>query len=415
MNKASRRGLKTKSTLAKRQTKAKRRHYLLGSIAIAGILLLGTTGYVAYRLTRGPKSLAQAVFDRTSEWGREAEGYRDRLLELLDSAERALEKNEDAELQRLGRDADELGRELSKLRITVSRWTPLEDETLEFLRNHVTHWISYIVEAVENVQVLAEAPPEARRDLILQARRFLVLADSSKAWLNVYWSDSVSISDKRLLSSAPLIADGALSEWRWTPEFADGIDKELLPWDLDGVPAIQMGSQARDSAAGWLEVERAAAYSSEVTASISAACAELEMFSRADTRALDEGLIRRAFEANKSFANQTAAAAAPADSILPYSAAWRGTRGHHEAFMTGIVADSMGDLRIRWSFKAYRLAMLAGTSWNQGLEIAENARLPFGYVPSCQGRLEILFLSPWDVRQDMTSAIPGPRANEQGV
>jgi hypothetical protein len=396
-----------------RQTspRAGRRIYVYGSIGVAILVVVGIGGYVAFRLANREKTLEERVFSTVQGWDAEANRGRTDLVRLLESADRAITERDEDALRRISAEADELGRELSKLRVRVSRANVPEDETLDFIRNHSNQAFSYVVEAVENIQALRDAPVDTRPDLVAQAHRFLVLADASNVWVNMFWQEYFSLGDRQLLATQAPIDDSALQKWRWTPHFADGLPKELDPWNLDGIPASQVGAEASSDETRWVEVETRAAQATEITANVSGACAELEKFARADMKDVDEGILIKALEANRTFANMLAPAAAPADSLLTYSAAWKGTRGYHEAYMTGITADELGSLRIRWLFKTYRLALLAGASWNQGLWVAERRQIPFGYVPSCTGRLEILLLSPWDVRQDLTSVIPGPRAD----
>ncbi|MER3453941.1 MAG: hypothetical protein C4318_02120 [Acidimicrobiia bacterium] len=350
------------------------------------------------------------VYKRVSEWYKQGDSYRGSLEQLIDDANRAQLSGDSRALEETSRKADILGREISKLRVRISQAGVFENEDLDHLKNQSIQVVSYLAEAAENIQALSAIPAFLQNDFILQARRFLILADTSRVFIEMLWQQGFGVSNKKLLSRAPLIDDNSLGKWKWSERFADGLGKNLDPWPLDGVSASGAYTEAKGNAAGWVEAERSAAYAAEITASISAACAELERFARVDIRVADKAVFRRALEANILFANEVAKSAAPADSVLTFAAAWRGTRGYHEAFMSGIVADSLGELRSRWTFKAYRLAMLAGTSWNQGLEISQSRGIPFGYVPSCTGRLEILLLSPWDVRQDLTTVIPGPRA-----
>ncbi|MER3521056.1 MAG: hypothetical protein C4317_02015 [Acidimicrobiia bacterium] len=381
---------------------------LSASLGIA--ILLSIAGYIMFWTNHDSKSIDRLVYKRVSEWYKQGDSYRGSLEQLIDDANRAQLSGDSRALEETSRKADILGREISKLRVRISQAGVFENEDLDHLKNQSIQVVSYLAEAAENIQALSAIPAFLQNDFILQARRFLILADTSRVFIEMLWQQGFGVSNKKLLSRAPLIDDNSLGKWKWSERFADGLGKNLDPWPLDGVSASGAYTEAKGNAAGWVEAERSAAYAAEITASISAACAELERFARVDIRVADKAVFRRALEANILFANEVAKSAAPADSVLTFAAAWRGTRGYHEAFMSGIVADSLGELRSRWTFKAYRLAMLAGTSWNQGLEISQSRGIPFGYVPSCTGRLEILLLSPWDVRQDLTTVIPGPRA-----
>ncbi len=387
-----------------------RKSYLvvLGALAAAvglsvALLLFGVLG-------GGEKTTEERVFANVKDWNSESSDYRDRLEELAAEADRAVEAEDDGRLARISSDGDVLGREISKFRIRISRVQIPEDPDLHNLKDQTTQVVSYLAEAAENLQVIAEAPAGLRRDLLSQARRLVVLADTSMVWLDAYWQHLHGLGDRKLMESHPLVDDSSLREAGWTENFGRGLNRRIEPWQLSGVPASEVGSRATGDIGSWVDAEREAAYRSEITTSISAACAELEIFARADSDGPDPGAMVKAFEANRDFSNFVAAADPPKDAPLLYAAAWRGVRSWNEALLTALVSDEMGHLRRRWLFKAYRLAVLSGASWNQGLTFANREQLPFGYTPSCQGRLDVLFLSPWDVRQDLTTVIPGPRA-----
>ncbi len=387
-----------------------RKPYVVVLGALAAAVVLSVALVIFGVLGGGEKTTEQRVFSSVKEWNSESRDFRERLEELLGEAGRAVESGDEGQLARISSEGDALGREISKFRIRISRVQIPEDPDLHNLKDQTTQVVSYLAEASENVQVIAETPAALRRDLLSQSRRLVVLADTSMTWLDAYWQHLHGLGDRRLLETNPLVDDSSLLDARWTEHFGRGLDKRIEPWQLSGVPASEVGSRATGNIVRWVDVEREAAYRSEITTSISAACAELEIFARADSTGPDPGAMVRAFEANRDFSNLVATADPPGDAPLLYAAAWRGVRSWNEALLTALVSDEMGHLRRRWLFKAYRLAVLSGTSWNQGLTLAERERLPFGYTPSCQGRLDVLFLSPWDVRQDLTTVIPGPRA-----
>jgi F0F1-type ATP synthase membrane subunit b/b' len=379
-------------------------------VAALLVALAVVVGFLVWK-TRKPvqKSLEQRIYERSTGWLAEADTSARSLADLLSRAEATLERGDEAELERLSKQADEIGRELSVRRIEIARWLVVENEALNQMKDQTSQVHSYLVEAAETVQALPRFPREFRKDFLNQGRRLVALATTSSAWIKFAWKVKHGTEIDKSSTDKPMIDDSPWENYRWSSAYAGGMDLGITPWKSSGMSAEEASSRAMGSIAEWATKENHVANDLLMTPTVSSACADMEMFQRVDKKVLDWDLIRKAFSTYAAFDRAMAAEEIPKEpeGLLIYAAAWRGTRGFQEAYVAGLAGEKITEMRSQLLFKAYRLAVLATTSWNQALDTANWFQSPFSYLSGCQGRLEILFLSPWDVARQITD-IPGP-------
>ena len=382
-------------------------------VLVVAALLAAVALVVAFLVwkTRKPvqASLEQRAYERSTGWLSEADTSARSLADLLSRAEEALERGDEAELEKLSEQADEIGRDLSVRRIEITRWLVVESEDLNRMKDQTSQVHSYLVEAAETIQTLPRFPRQFRKDLLNQGRRLLALATTSAAWINFAWKVKYGTDIGKGSMHRPIIDDTPWENYRWTAAYAGGMDLGITPWKSSGMSAEEASSRSMGSIAEWATKENRVANDLLMTPTVSSACADMEMFQRVDKKVLDWDLIRKAFATYAAFDRAMAAEEIPQepDGLLIYAAVWRGTRGFQEAYIAGLAGEKIAEMRSQLLFKAYRLAVLATTSWNQALDTANWFQSPFSYLSGCQGRLEILFLSPWDVARQITD-IPGP-------
>lgn len=329
---------------------------------------------------------------------------------LVDRADEAVSSGDPGRISAVVDAANQLGSELSVDRIRNNVWSVNEDERLNRMKNYPVEAVSYQVEALDSLEALGVAPEHLRRDLVQQARRLLVLAETALAWTNAVWESRYGVRVDPSLATGPIVDERVIGEYRWSDDFVRGYTIELVPWKLDGRSSEAALAEASGSHSEWATAENRFALELEMTATVSSACADLESFQRADKFVVDWKLQKRALDAYVAFANRLASQEPPRETTLIYAAVWRGTRAFQEALISAQAAENMGDLQRRWLFKSYRLAVLASHPWNVAFDISAEKGVNVTVMPACQGRLEVVFGSPWYVGQEMTDLIPGPRS-----
>lgn len=407
---------RTKRSSAKARVGASRtgdRSVARAALVAAGVAVLLGVGLIAgisrFR-SKQPEELPQRIYELSRGWMTRWNAKNQDLWELVDRADEAVSSGDRDRIGAVVERANELGRELSVDRLRNTSWSVVEDEHVDQLKSNAVEVVSYQIEALDSLEALGVAPEHLRRDLVQQARRLLVLADTALAWTNAVWESSYGVRVDPELVARPVVDERVIREYRWSDDFIQGRALALVPWKLDGRPVEVALEEASGSHPEWATAENRIALELEMTPTVSSTCADLESFQRADKFVVDWKLQSRALDAYVEFSNRLASQEPPRETTLIYAAVWRGTRGFQEALISALAAENMGDLQRRWLFKAYRLAVLGSHPWNAAYDLSNKQGVGFTLMPACQGRLEVVFGSPWFVGQEMTDLIPGPRS-----